>query len=435
MFRYILSAILIVVVFSPLCFAQDDASGSDFKKDDFLGKLDLTVPDNALFTLMGSSPETVIKPKVGDSFSATLLPQALNALGEEETSLGIEINPGLLAMPERYKFSDFGKDTEEGRRLSRAATLSGFKLSLGATRSNGDTDVTRFGAGINYTWDEGSPFNSSIQRRYSECLRAEIGGGSPDLARDYIRTKIDALILEKKRARPNAPEINLELEASTEVAASLQTDKAYQALFKAQTEQGTKCSTKIEGTEWNRNVYGVGLAVIHTQTDSPDVAQNNDSNAMTAVTAMVMKDQKDLDETGAALWASASRGLGKDGQITGTVQYSENFARQRQQDGQKINETYDGWRVGARYTYQLASEESEGTTVRAVRGFVEAAYGEEEFGMIDDQFTQAGVGLEIQLQKNLYVQAIVGNTFDSKIDRDTYLTGQVKWSFSTAPSS
>ena len=419
----------------PLCFAQDDADGSEFKKDDFLGKLDLTVPDNALFTLMGSSPETVIKPKVGDSFSATLLPQALNALGEEETSLGVEINPGLLSMPDRYKFSDFGKETKEGRRLSTAANLSRFKLSLAATRSNGDTDVTRFGAGIHYTWAQGSPFNSSIQRRYSECLRAEIGEGSPDVARDYIRTKIDSLILEKKRARPNAPEIDLEREASTEVAAGLQTDKAYQALVKAQTEQGTKCSTKIEGTEWNRNVYGVGLAVIHTQTDSPDMEQSSTGDAMTAIANMVMEDQKDLDETGAALWASASHGLGKNGQITATIQYSENFARQREENGQKINETYDGWRVGARYTYLLAAEESDVTSVRAVRGFVEAAYGEEEFGMIDDQFTQAGIGLEIQLQKNLYVQAIVGDTFDSEIDRSTYLTGQVKWSFSTTPSS
>ena len=87
----------------------------------------------------------------------------------------------------------------------------------------------------------------------------------------------------------------------------------------------------------------------------------------------------------------------------------------------------DGWNVGARYTHQF-----EHKLTGPVRGFVEGAYYEEEFGIITDTFTQAGIGLELKLQDNLFFQATIGDSFGSEIDRGEYLSGQLKWSFAKA---
>src|SRR5690242_5629519 len=90
-------ALALVLLAQPIAYAQDAAEEADCvasnsgkgnsAKDkcvaasELLGALDLATPDNALFTLMGSTPEAVIRPKAGDKLMLSMLPQATDALG------------------------------------------------------------------------------------------------------------------------------------------------------------------------------------------------------------------------------------------------------------------------------------------------------------------------------------------------------------------
>src|SRR5689334_1406025 len=97
---------------------QLKVSDSCVTAGDLLGKLDLAVPENALFALMGATPETVIRPKMGDKFATSILPQIVDALGNEQYALALEVNPGLLMMPKEFSAEDLtvsgARKTSEG---------------------------------------------------------------------------------------------------------------------------------------------------------------------------------------------------------------------------------------------------------------------------------------------------------------------------------
>ena len=157
----------------------------------------------------------------------------------------------------------------------------------------------------------------------------------------------------------------------------------------------------------NRAIIGEGAAIYDQKITVIDVENN---------------------QTGYGLWSSASfsisnlLGRGFDsGLFTMSARYNENLIRERDDQPESV----DGENVGGRYTHQF-----EDKLTGPIRGFVEGAYYNEEFGTITDRFTQAGIGLELRLQDNLFLQATVGDSFGSEIDRGEYLSGQLKWSFS-----
>jgi hypothetical protein len=179
-----------------------------------------------------------------------------------------------------------------------------------------------------------------------------------------------------------------------------------------------------EAAPWNRDVYAFGVAAY------------NSSIQETSATPAPGQSLPKENETGFGVWASASlQGpifrKSKSSQLTLHARYTENMVRDRKVGSNTVTETVDGWQVGARYTQRLAGIDGGDQQFRL---FIEGAYVEEKFGAIDDEFAQAGIGFEVQIQKDLFFQAVIGDTFDSDIDRGNYLSGQLKWSFSKGPA-
>lgn len=446
--KILMTSAAVLILMSPAGFAQDEKKclgGTDFSLDDeclsesdVLGVLDLSTPENALFSLLGSAPETVIKPKVGDKISASILPQVADAFGNEQYSIGVEINPGLLMMPDDYTIAELisssggSVNTERADRLNQARLWSQFTFSAAATKSSDGGNKTSYGMGANYIHDSGSPFNATAQKEYGNCIR----DAYTDPTTGDLLSPSDALaVLEGEVAAETKTDGTPAFSTVDEIEAEAEKRFKSDPRFGVQRQDADPILTRCiaSASPWNRTVYGAGVAVVRTEADAP--SSSGDAMMMTTMTAST----EDLEKTGAALWASYAGPSPLDnenGQIAASIRYSDNLARQRKDGDMTINETVDAWQIGGRYTHSFDdTKDSSGATTRSFRGFIEIAYAEEEFGDINDSYSQAGVGFEIQLQKNLYFQAVFGDTFGSEIDRDTYLSGQIKWSFSTARAS
>ena len=175
----------------------------------------------------------------------------------------------------------------------------------------------------------------------------------------------------------------------------------------------------VEAAPWNREIRGIGAGIYHSEASSPK-----------EVGGPVV----DESETGFGIWGAYARPAGTNGQFAFSAQLTENLIRERKQDQETVQETVDGWRVSGRYTHKLAEVKTDKNST-LVRGFIEASYASEKFGDIDDEFTQAGIGLEVPLSNGMYFQLTYGDTWGSDIKRDDYLMGQVKWSLSGAAAS
>lgn len=446
-------------------------------KSNLLGSLDLAAPNNSLFTLMGSTPETVITPKMGDSASFSYLPDAIDAFGKRNTSLAFEINPGLLMMQEYIAPEDLGLNTHSsetaksgifGSGLASPKNLSRFTVSLAYQQRDDDIRSSQLGLGINFTHDDRTPFlSASDQRRcvsqnassqilgldelnqFGRIVRSILGEYNDIPPSEYgtltqavlpavrgkNKTRLD-FSSALKSIKFNAPNSKGEtsLDETTISALVPRFENALSAVsFKNAAEANkaiAECASFV--TRWNRDVFGIGAAVLHTDLDESAATQNNISQN---------------EETGFGIWASAAieapfgkkttslasgyQATSSDGQLIFSARYNNNLLRQRSIDDETMSEFVDLWSVGGRYIHQIsASNDQSKQSSRAVRAFIEAAYTEEKFNNTTDEFWQAGIGAEFQIRKDLFFQFVIGDTFGSEIDRSTYLSGQFKWSFS-----
>jgi len=396
------------LLMSPNALAQDDNSclsssldeNACLKKSDLLGSLELTMPSSPLFALSGSTPENVIVPKPGDDLLVAFLPQAVNSLHEENTAIAFEINPGLLMMPEYLAV----KELESGGNFALAKFLTQFNLTGSLERVSSDTEnYTRYGLGGSYIYDTKSAFVNN------EDYRGCISGFEHNAMRDggMKAEKIPSAIEELQILRSQF----LDSDASK---------KFY---------SGVKECGEVY-SKWNRDIYGFGLAYYHTDRNIDPSIDNLMEDPMLDPHLVVMDN---LNNNGFGLWASAAfeANLFGEGQLIFSSRYLENQIRDRKVDEETVTENVEVTSAGARFTHQFSGSKEDKRKV--VRGFVEAGYYKEDFSTINDQYFQAGIGAEFQVSKDLFLQAVVGDTFGSEIDRSTYLSGQLKWSFSTSP--
>lgn len=406
------------------CLAGENFSFSDecLKSEDLLGALDLAAPQNSLMALSGLTPETIIKPKKGDKLALSYLPQVTDALGNEQYSIGFEVNPGLLMMPERFTMAEYmGTATsapssqDRVRKINRARMLSAISISGFAAKSTEGGFSSKYGLGISYQHDEGASFRA--QGRYGDCVReAYTINGVLEAPSKIIGDLESEVKAENGTHEPNGNPINRDRWEIVEEA-----ERRFEDKYKPE-DVVTKCAAAA--SPWNRKVIGAGAAILRSEASVTETGQ-------TMPPAM----QEGLDKTGVGIWASYAGESPldkKNGQVSIGAKWTDNLVRTRKDGDESITETVDGWQVGGRYTQNMAEKKTEKGVVRqSYRAFAEVAYAEERFGGMTDKFTQAGVGIEVQVGKNYLFQAVFGDTFGSDIHRGTYLSGQVKWTFSS----
>ena len=113
--------------------------------------VDLSVPESPAFTVLGFTPNTVIRPASPKAFATSLL-NGLDQNGNFQSGLAFDLTPFMLVNGENITIKDYN-DHYLTRLLSR--TQFSFATTKGA--SSADT-ATRLAAGLNFTlWDKGDP--------------------------------------------------------------------------------------------------------------------------------------------------------------------------------------------------------------------------------------------------------------------------------------
>jgi len=301
--------------------------------------------------------------------------------------------------------------------MQRVKFLSQFTVSGAASKSVSDVQMTRYGVGVNFSHDTGAAIFD--KGAFEKCAIPRELRTFNSQFREEKRQKVAQFMRENPSVLATDPKLKTYVEVT---APKLVRESQWYKDNKVTPPKVEDCVAKV--APWNRNVFGGGVALYHSDVEVGDAA-------VMAMADMDMGTEEMVgDQTGYGLWASAAIKDGDQGQFTISARFNDDLVRERTVMEEAMTESVDGWRFGARYTRGFSkSDKAKGG---AIRGFVEAAYAEEDFGTINDSFTQAGVGVEIQLQDNLFFQATIGDTFGSELDRSTYLSGQFKWSFSKA---
>jgi len=476
-------AFLLIICHCEIAFAQDtpDANKEDnciasstekcISKSELLGNLDLVTPGNPLFALSGSTPDSIIKPKTGEELALSLLPQAVDVFGNNQFAIAVEVNPGLLMMPDNILpqslgFSESDKQVARDlgeKDLALARWLSNLSLTAAINRTTGDEDSTFYGLGASYVYDTKSPLVNN--KSYRNCITPFFDTANSDLRlkrQRKAREIFAGVALNAVPVNPAASEGENKADIEKRVILefelmSLKADDPNQMrreVVKLLTDAGVTDPQRLNDLllevvrakstysddfpkdltaaikscrdpliKWNRNVYGFGAAVYHKdveKTNSDDMMMNTDSADIS-------------QSTGFGLWSSASFPVKSNGQIIGHVNYTDDLVRQRKVDEEMITENVDSLSFGARYTHQVSGTDKS-SSKRKIRLFAEGGYNDEEFSNISDKYWQAGIGAELEIQKDLFFQFVIGDTFGSEIDRSNYLSGQFKWSFSNNPS-
>jgi hypothetical protein len=113
--------------------------------------VDLTVPESPAFTVLGVTPNTVVRPASPKAFASSLL-NGLDQNGNFQSGLAFDLTPYMMFNGENITIRDYNEHYVT-RLLSRTqfsfATIKG---------SSSDDTATRIAAGLNLTlWDRGDP--------------------------------------------------------------------------------------------------------------------------------------------------------------------------------------------------------------------------------------------------------------------------------------
>lgn len=416
------------------CFAS--AHGKCITGSELLGQMFFGPPENPLFALSNTTPETIIAPKPGQKLSASLLPQVIDALGQETTSVGLTVNPGLYRLGETIS----GSDLFRNERPTKDAILTRFSFSLSATEATDDDPLSKYGVGLSYVFDGKSPINNLLE--YQICTQSSESikvffeeaaqwdddldrlirkSGVTDLAKitDAVN-KIEAEATKKegvlaketvsKSLKDAGANPNLVDSVTDEIIESAKTHLFFKGKYLGTSADKAAKDCIARYTRWNRPLLSLGTAGYLSVEENGEVTN------------------------GYGFWGSYAvpfpTSASRLGQMTISGKYLKNHIR-KAIDGSDGTESVDGWSIGARYTHQLSAaskQEKEDTNV--TRAFVELGYTEEEFGEADDDFFQVGLGGEVQLAEEFFVQVIVGRGIESDFDRSGYLSTQFNWSLS-----
>jgi len=127
--------------------------------------VDLSVPESPAFTVLGFTPNTVIRPGSPKAFASSLL-SGLDQNGNFQSGLAFDFTPFMLINGENITIKDYNEHY-----LTRL--LSRTQFSFASTKgASADDTATRLAAGLNITlWDKGDPRVYHPQRGDDDVLQ------------------------------------------------------------------------------------------------------------------------------------------------------------------------------------------------------------------------------------------------------------------------
>ena len=113
--------------------------------------VDLSVPESPAFTVLGFTPNTVIRPASPKAFASSLL-SGLDQNGNFQAGLAFDLTPYMMFNGENITIKDYNEHY-----LTRLLSRTQFSFASTKGGSSDDT-ATRLAAGLNVTiWDKGDP--------------------------------------------------------------------------------------------------------------------------------------------------------------------------------------------------------------------------------------------------------------------------------------
>lgn len=242
---------------SASCPADADDKPSVLSAEDLAGRVDLAVPEAPAFSVLGVSPQTVIRPTSGKDLAISLL-SGVDYQGNAQPGLALDTRPWMLAFGDDFTLAQYQSNTLK-RQLAR------MRLSFATTAGQSDADkADRYAIGLTFTpWDDGDPRSDE---KLLGCYR------------DMLAIKRDE------------PEIVLPGPRVTREEAEAANSKAFAALDNALAVKAKDCVARAQKRNWNAGAWEIGLAGYTANADT-------------------------MKESGGAAWTSASVALQDWGQF------------------------------------------------------------------------------------------------------------------------
>lgn len=232
---------------------------------------DLAVPEAPALSVLGVTPETVIRPTSPRQFAVGLL-EGVDPNGELQTGMALEANPFLLLGGNDVTIADYNKNF--GTRF-----LSRIGLSFATSKGSNDDESLRLAAGLTVTpWDRGDPRLSS---NLTGCLADRLAPVTSSIhqlramlqprfeeAFDPADEQFDALEASAQDdASKEAKMLVLVQQGKEAVSAVAKSAKLPGAELETAAKAIKKCRTDHEDQSWNASAWNIGLAPALTSAD------------------------------------------------------------------------------------------------------------------------------------------------------------------------
>lgn len=236
-----------------------------FKTDSVdVANLDLSTPESPAFTVLGLTPQTIVRPTSPREFATSLI-NGLDKNGNFQSGLAIDTAPYLLFNGQNVTLDRYNKE-----RLTRFLTRTQFSFAA-AKGSSDDDPTTKLSLGLNFTLlDDGDP------RIYR-----------PDREDDVLTCFQKNLPFEEPPVPPQLP-------GESDADHQKKVDAFRQAVLQRAEPVAEKCRQNGRKSSWNRTSWTLAFA--------PSWISKTGNSS-------------DFKWNGGAVWSSYALGVGDTGQF------------------------------------------------------------------------------------------------------------------------
>ena len=199
---------------------------SEVEAADIVGRLDLSIPSSPAFSVLGFTPENVIRPDSPQELAVGLL-QGLDHFGEDNYGFSIDTRPFLIFGGDKITLQQY--KTERAKRF-----LANLQLSA-ASVSASENNTKRYSVGLRYSHSDN---DIRLDADLASCVNPEI---------QSILESTDADTLFGEMALINSGSV------------SLKDNKKLSSCYKGALERTEK--------RWNAGGFDVGLAFMDVDSD------------------------------------------------------------------------------------------------------------------------------------------------------------------------
>jgi hypothetical protein len=352
-----------------------------------LANVDLSVPQSPAFTVLGITPETVVRPTSPRQFASSLL-NGIDQRGNFQSGVALDFAPYLLHAGDHLTLHDYRKSY--GLRLLARSQVS-FATTKGASE---DDKAIRLATGVHLTlFDFGDPHSDSeLMQCFKDNLKLP---GPPTIAPPE----------EPEAGAPDIEKLKYELELKKFNDAMAEYERARKAIVPDNIAASEKCRELSRKRNWNRSSWIVAAAP----------AWISETGAT-----------KDLRYDGAGVWSSIAYGF--EG-VPGLEHTSQLIFHLRYRDNESVPDPdskgtffrQDGLFAGARL--RVGTE----NTTAAFEGVFQRL---RRHGQPFDNSARFALGLEKKVSENMWFQVAFGSQTSTPEGKSKgFVLTSFKWGF------